>query len=328
MLRFPVLLALLFALSGAQALAQPSQSKLVRLADEAESGAEPARAAELYRQAVEADPSSRLARRAHTRLRFLEDRSEGDFAPLARLQQVRSHQDGLTREELSAFGAEVDAFPEGRVRREARGLVADLWLRHLDDPLRAREAIEAWLNEPGLEDTDRHRAESALAIARSRLGDVSGAIASLESGGFRPELLYLRALRVEQVGRPLSWAVLAAFVALALAMGGWRGARPSVLRRIVSPGRIAMALLVLVPPTWAAARFDYTLWPQAPQLAAGLALLLALSSVFGEGLRVSHAPLARRRIVAALAALSCIAWAFLVAARGEFIESMFIWYGV
>lgn len=328
--RLVLLAALLVSLDAAAQA--PAQFDLLVQAEAAERDADPVRARTLYREAYEADPGSRLARRAEARLLHIEERSEGDLRPLAALLRARRDIDTLDRASLDRFEQEVAAFPPGRVRRESLSILADAWARRFADHDRALAAYAALLADPALEGNERLLAERGRGLALANGGRISEAIAALahHRNAYRlaPEAVHVRAMQVMRFGEPLSHLLLAAFVMSALLLGGWRGLRRSSLRRMLGPGRVAMWALAVLPPLLMASAFDYTLWPQAPLLAAGCAAVVALAAVAGEGLRASGASLLRRRLVASLAAASCVAWAFLVAARGELIQSMFVWYGV
>lgn len=116
----------------------------VRLATLDEEDGEFARAVERDQAAVAAAPLSRWARTAGARISWLGARSEGGFAPLVRLTHVWSDPAiGGDAGALEALAREVDSFPPGTVRGEARMFIAEAWLRRLyraDDA--KRELVE------------------------------------------------------------------------------------------------------------------------------------------------------------------------------------------
>lgn len=87
------------------------------------------------RAAAAAAPDSRAGALAAARAAWLQHRSEGAFAPLARLERVRRNpalaDDAAA---LEALARAADAFPPGPVRSEARFVVADAWLGRLRRP--------------------------------------------------------------------------------------------------------------------------------------------------------------------------------------------------
>ncbi len=102
---------------------------LFRLAEADEDAGDFARAMEHDRASLAAAPGSEWARRAADRIEWLRSRSEGDFAPLARLERVR--RDPVRAADPAAIDAlAVDArsFPPGQVRVEAEWVVARSWL--------------------------------------------------------------------------------------------------------------------------------------------------------------------------------------------------------
>lgn len=137
-----------------------------------------ARALEDYRACVAAAPSSRWALRASDRIDWLHARSEGDFAPLARLEHVRRSA-ALADDpaQIESLARDAESFPPGLVRVEARMLVADAWLgrmhrtgdaivelrRVVADPkadpltarLAARELVEAVVGQGKIDEAAR-----------------------------------------------------------------------------------------------------------------------------------------------------------------------------
>jgi hypothetical protein len=82
-----------------------------------------------YHACVEAAPSSRWARTARSRITWIDQRSEGDLAPLIALQRVRNNPaKSHDPEALEQLALEAESFPAGPVRAEARVLVAEAWL--------------------------------------------------------------------------------------------------------------------------------------------------------------------------------------------------------
>jgi hypothetical protein len=90
-------------------------------------------ALEHYRSSISREAATPWARAARLRIAWIEQRSEGDFRPLMALQRVRLHPDGERSgtaggAAIQELAREVDTYPPGRVRVEARLLLAHAWL--------------------------------------------------------------------------------------------------------------------------------------------------------------------------------------------------------
>jgi hypothetical protein len=103
-----------------------------------------ARAVEDDRAAIKAAPDTRWAIRAGDRADWLRARSEGDFAPLARLERVRRDTAAASDPAaIDALARDLEAFPPGTVRVEARMLVAEANLGRLHRPEAALPQLRA-----------------------------------------------------------------------------------------------------------------------------------------------------------------------------------------
>ncbi len=138
---------------------------LFRLAAADEDGGDFARAIVHDRASVAAAPGSEWARLASERIEWMRSRSEGDFAPLVRLERVRRDPArAADPAAIDALAEDARSFPPGQVRVEAEMLVARAWLERMrvddaivelrqvrDDPeadpltarLAAREIVDA-----------------------------------------------------------------------------------------------------------------------------------------------------------------------------------------
>lgn len=302
------------------------QTDLLRRAEQAERDLEPAKALALYRQALAALPGSRLARRARARIAWLEARSGGDDKPLVALMRMRALGPGqLTPARLEAFDQEVNGFPPGHVRREARALVAEAWLNRLHEPARAIPALERWLAEPGLDSAQWEIATSELALARADLGDLRGSIASLRAAGLgkRTETSFLELEALGHWARPLSLALIGAFVLLALGLGT-RGFRPAALRRALSLPRLALGGWALGVPLWIAHLHRPATWHAMLLIVPASAALLALASIAGQG--IPDARRAWRRGLTVLGIAAQLGVAYLATDRARVLLAMLVNY--
>jgi hypothetical protein len=114
-------------------------------------------------------PTSSFARSARLRIGWMSARSEGDFAPLARLQRVRRDPALLNDPvAIQSLAADAEAFPPGRVRAEARMFVAGAWLNRMNRRKDALAELRKVVDDPSSDSQDasiahRHLVETFLA---------------------------------------------------------------------------------------------------------------------------------------------------------------------
>ena len=264
---------------------------LWREAQAAEDRADPAAALETYRALVETHPSHRLASRARRRIAALERRSAGGLEPLAKVMAVR---EDPTAEAVTELEGELESFPAGRARREARSLVGSSWLR-LGQPERAAVAYERLLAEPELPEGEATRARLGLARALQAGGDPEAALRVLQEGG-EAEGELARALVTAERSR-MGTAVAVVVIALFLVWLAWRtGLRPF---DGVGWRHGLLVAWVLLVPLLIARQYDAE--------ATDTFLLLALVSapvLFGAAALGKHARGRRDRLVGAVGAVA------------------------
>jgi tetratricopeptide (TPR) repeat protein len=294
------------------------QKLLLAAAAEAEARAEPTRALELYRQAEAVEPRARLARRARSRIEWLEERSAQQFVPLAALMRARiEFSVAPSADALAAFSQLARSFAPGHVRRESLELVAHSYLR-IERLSEALDAYLAWGAEPGASEAERQLAQSGAAIARAQLGHSARAIADLDRQGLgvRSEARYLRAESVAQIGSRVAKGMLGLFgIALALAVRhrrsrfDWRGARAFAL----------LAAFALAPPLVMVSCYEPQLVHALLGPVAACGAVLVLASVAAR----SFCPPTRlRRALGATSALAVVSAAFLVAAKNGLVTEL------
>lgn len=301
-----------------------AQERLLRDAQAAEAEAQPARAVALYEDAERAAPSSRRAIFARTRRAWLQARSEDNYGPLQELSRVLRLAPGAqTREVIQAFEARLPSFPEGRVRREGRALVAHAYLERFADAPKAFDAFTALLTEQNLDEAERQIALSGLSRAAERSGRPAEAVEILEQAGLqhRPEGAFLRAAYWGSVGRPLAIGVLSVFVGLGLLSVKKDRVLPG-LRATFAWERLLLVLLLTLPPAVMLTQYLHThvmgLALGGVGLATGLVSLLA--AFFGAQLPTTG-PSGWRAFLPVLAVFSALSAAFLAMdAGGLFTE--------
>lgn len=204
-----------------------------------------------YRAVGAADPSAAVATPARARAEDLEAHREGGFAPLARLDEVRRDvARGRDPDAVEALARDMEAFPPGRVRAEARIFVAEAWWRRLGQPARAIEPFERAVADTSGDRVTRALALSELCALRRERGEVREALRAAEAD---PELSpALRAELARLVRRGwLRWVSTAWLAALGLVGAGSAAALALRARdvrdvpgKIVRPLSLAFALYV------------------------------------------------------------------------------------
>jgi len=181
--------------------------------------------------AIEAAANTRWAVRAKDRADWLRARSEGNFGPLARLERVqRDPSAGADPAAISALANDLESFPPGLVRVEARMLVAEAWLTRLHRPDDAIGELRAVTSDPKADPLTLRLAERELVDALVATGRLDDAAAEAQSHSARLDPRFVRQvgrLIVRREVRYASWAVLgvfALFAAVALWRAGARGA--------------------------------------------------------------------------------------------------------
>ena len=129
-----------------------------------------------YRASFEADPSAPVAGRARARERDLAAHAEGGFAPLRMLEPIRRNP--LKNRDPSALAElerELETFPEGRVRAEARLVVAEGYWHGLGAPARAIRPLERVLDDPAADALARSIALNELVALHRESGSLDRA---------------------------------------------------------------------------------------------------------------------------------------------------------
>lgn len=230
-----------------------ARSRARSLYDQAERAASERRfaeALEAYRNALAADPSSPVAPAARARAADLEAHAEGNFAPLARLEEIRRDpQKAADRAAVLALADDLRSFPPGRVRSEARLFVADALRHRLGDPRGAVAPLEEVLADPQADRLLKGLALASLVALHRQLGDLSAARAVVDR---YPDLAPNQRLEVLRLVRRerLKWGAFGLLGGLvAIGLGSFlRAARSmplrEVKREVVRPLAVAFALYV------------------------------------------------------------------------------------
>lgn len=168
-----------------------------------------------YREAASIDSSGPLASVATARADAIAARSEGDFVPLARLEEARAAPDD--RAKIDALARDAVSFPDGPVRSEARVVAAEsLWRR--GELARASELLDASVADRAATRATRGLALEELAEIDRERGDLAHAIRATERD---PDLIPPLAAELRrEARRPLFHvAALVVLVLLVLAFG-------------------------------------------------------------------------------------------------------------
>ena len=278
-------------------------------------------ALDAYAACARTSPSSRYAPRATTRADYLRAHSEGEFAPLARLEQVR-HDPSLASDPASIdrLAHDLEAFPPGAVRVEARMLVAEAYLVRLNRRADGEDELRKVLDEPKSDPLTARQAARKLVDSRVASGDIDGAVACARAQSKRLEPRYVKTIERLVLRRTLDriavidLALLAVLALISLSLAKRRG-RAEALRvalRRAAPIAIAFVAYVTVAGGWLASKYESG--NSKPFLVFGGALLPLLFAARAWG--ASGSPkLAARVGRALLCGSSAMAAAFMVLER-------------
>jgi hypothetical protein len=163
-------------------------------------------------------PGSRWAHNARKRVTWLSERSEGDFAPLAQLQRSQRNP-ALANDPaaLDAFAREVDRFPPGMVRGEARMLAAETWLKDMHRPQNAVSELHKVVDDPKADPRTAVFAERELVAEWLAEGKLDEAANAVRMHPLDPQLVkqVQRLVRERELWR---WAAVATTVLVCIAL--------------------------------------------------------------------------------------------------------------
>jgi hypothetical protein len=271
-----------------------------------------------YEASYVRSPSSRYAQRASTRAAYLRARSEGAFAPLVRLERLRrdptSSNDGAA---IDALARDLERFPDGLVRVEARMVVAEAYLGRLGRRPEGIAALKRALDEPRIDPLTAKHAARQLVEAQLADKDLTGARSEAHARAALLEPTYVT--KIDRLARrPTLRAIAIADIALVILLAAWAAIRAwrakrldgawSSLRRAAP---LLVAFAVFVAGAGGALASNYEEGNSRPFFYFGLAVLpvVLVSRIWGAlGSSSMRARIGR----AALAASSAMATAFLV----------------
>jgi hypothetical protein len=316
------------AWAAGEAVGDEGAEALLQRAETDEDSGDFASALRHDRAAMAADPASVWAQRAAARIAWLRARSEGDFVPLARLEQVRRNPtlaadpgavDGLARE--------ADAFPPGPVRVEARMFVAEAWLGRMHRPVDALRELRAVSDDPEADPLTSRLAEREIVDALVGEGRLDEASAEATSHTDRLDPRFVKQTRALVRRRTVRRGALAELGAFALLAGvalvralrrGALGETRAALRTIAP---VAVAFLVYLAGVGGVLASQYESGNAAPFVRLALAVLplLLLARAWGA---VGSTRAAARTGRAVLCAVSVLAVAFVLldAANPSYLE--------
>jgi hypothetical protein len=233
-----------------------------------------------YRAAMDAAPASRWAVRASDRIEWLRSRSEGDFAPLRRLEQVR-HDPELASDPgaIDALARDAEGFPPGLVRMEARMLVAEAWLGRMHRPADAIGELLLVRDDPKTDPLTSRLAERELVDAYIGGGRIDEAIAEATKYASRLDPKFVRQVkrlalrRAVQRFAAIVLAAFAVFSVVALVRAGRKRALAqawSALREL-APAAIGFVAFVAIAGGVLASQYESG--NSTPFLLLGVAVL-------------------------------------------------------
>ncbi len=153
-------------------------------------------AVEAYRKAEKSDPSAPFAATARVRADDLMQHAEGGFVPLKRLSEIRKIPPAnLTPSHIVALEQDMEGFPPGRVRTEARLFIASAYRQYLNDRKGAIAAYERVLLDSGADKLSKSLALSSQVALFREAGELDAALHSTERFADLAPNLYQEALR-------------------------------------------------------------------------------------------------------------------------------------
>jgi hypothetical protein len=277
-----------------------------------------ARAIEDDRSAMSAAPNTRWAVRASDRVDWLRARSEGDFAPLARLERVRRDPSAAADPgAVDALARDLESFPPGTVRVEARMLVAEAWLGRMHRPEAAIGQLRKVTEDPKADPLTARLAERELVDALVASGRLDEAAAEARAHATRLDARFVRQVQRLILRRKVrlgARVVLGAFALLAvvgLVRAGRRGALGEAARSLRALGPVALLFVAFVAVGGGVLASNYESGNATPFLWLGVAVL-PLLLVARAWSAVGSQRTAARAARAALCGASVVAAAFVL----------------
>lgn len=245
---FVVILVLVAALGGAARAetADEAAQALYAQAEAEDAAGHFAKALELYRAVVDRSPSFRFAPRATARADVLATHAEGDFVPFGKVERIR-RDPALANDprEIDALARDADSFPEGRVRVEARMIVAEAYLGRLARPREGLVMIDRIVDDPACDPLTRRTATRRAVEVMLAANDVDAAAALVRRTHADPEVRAIVAARLRRrAAHRASLVTISVLVLLAAAaiVRARRAGEADAVRRSVR-GSLATTLL-------------------------------------------------------------------------------------
>lgn len=271
-----------------------------------------------YRAVLDAAPESRWAVRANDRIDWLRSRSEGDFAPLRRLEQVQ-HDPELSGDPgaVDALARDAEAFPPGLVRVEARMLVAEAWLGRMHRPADAIRELSLVRDDPKTDPLTSRLAERELVDAYIGEERIDEAIAEATKHSARLDPKFVRQVKrlvIRRAVQRFASIVLAAFAVfsiVALLRAGRQGALAQAWNALrgVAPAAIGFVAFVAIAGGVLASQYESGNAGPFLMLGAAVLPLVLLARAWGA---VGSQTRAARMGRALLCAATVVAAAFVL----------------
>jgi tetratricopeptide (TPR) repeat protein len=271
-----------------------------------------------YHAAIDAAPESRWAVRAGDRVDWIRSRSEGDFAPLRRLEQVRRDAElSADPGAIDALAHDAEGFPPGMVRVEARMLVAEAWLGRMHRPADAIRELVLVRDDRRTDPLTSRLAERELVDAYIGEGRIDDAIAEATKYSVRLDPKFVRQVkrlvlrRAVQRFASIVLAAFAVFSIIALVRAGRQRALQQAWAALRSLAPAAIGFVAFVAIAGGVLASQYESGNASPFLLLG-AIVLPLVLVARAWSAVGSQTRAARVGRALLCAATMIAAAFVL----------------
>ncbi len=312
------------AVASSDSSSRAEAERLYAAAEQEERDLDFASALAHYEASIQTDPSNRWALRSSARARWLHDRSEGDFAPLVKLERARRDPNAQANAALvDGLARDLEAFPPGEVRTEARMFVAESYASKLARPADAERELDALLDEPKSDVPLRAQAASRLVDLATERGDATAAKhAAARAGKSAPDLVarVARWTRRRFVFRA-SIGVLVVFGVLGIAASArkLRGASARSMLRFAPKAALICVYLATFAAVLATA---YERGHATPFLALPAAMFPIILVARAWGLAGAHTRAARvGRAIVSVAAVASAAFIVLYGIDVRYLES-------
>jgi hypothetical protein len=205
---------------------------------------------------------------------------DGEASPLQRLETLRRDPEASADPAaIAALARDLESFPPGVVRIEARMLVAQAWLERMNRPADAIELLRQVTADPRTDPPMQRLAERELVDALVATGHIDEAVAETRSHPAWLDPSFVKQTGRLLVRRALRWTALSALATFAglAAIGLWRAGRRRAMsqagREVRKMAPVGAAFVAFVVVAGGALAANYESGSAMPFLLLGAGVL-------------------------------------------------------